>query len=261
VTNSIPDGHPSAGIHFLDARGPEGVRLYAIGDIHGRLDLLEAMHERIRDDIAAHTPKDWRIIHLGDYTDRGPSSKGVLEFLIAAEAHDARNISLMGNHDWGLLDFLARPEPNGLFANNGGQETARSYGVELRFVPGASFLEDHAKLRDAVPEEHVAFTRSLPRFAAFGDFFFCHAGIRPGVALERQDPHDLMWIRGEFLDHPGLYEKVVVHGHTLSAEPEVMPNRINVDTGAFRSGRLSAVVIDGNEKALMDVRGTPDRRY
>jgi len=250
-----------AGIHFLDARGPEGMRLYAIGDVHGRLDLLEAMHERILGDIAARKPADWRIIHLGDYTDRGPSSREVLDFLVEARLRDRRIITLMGNHDRAFLDFLAYPEPNGLFANNGGEETARSYGVELRFSPKAALLEGYARLRQAVPVEHVALLRSLPRFVAFGDFFFCHAGVRPGVKLEQQDPEDLIWIRREFLDYPGLYEKVVVHGHTPAPEPETMPNRINVDTGAFRSGRLSAVMIDGGEKELMDVSGTPDDRY
>jgi serine/threonine protein phosphatase 1 len=250
-----------AGVHFLDARGPDGMRLYAIGDVHGRLDLLEAMHERIHGDIAARGPADWRIIHLGDYTDRGPSSKGVLDFLITAGERDSRIVSLMGNHDFGLLEFLAEPSPHDLFATNGGGETARSYGVELRFSPAPALMDGHAKLRDAVPEEHVAFLRSLPRSVTFGDFFFCHAGVRPGVKLERQDPHDLIWIRNEFLDHPGLYEKVIVHGHTPSDEPEVMPNRINVDTGAFYSGVLTSAIIDGADKMLMDVRGTPDRRY
>jgi serine/threonine protein phosphatase 1 len=251
----------AAGVHFLDARGPEGMLLYAIGDVHGRLDLLEAMHERIRGDIATRRPADWRIIHLGDYTDRGPSSKGVLDFLIAAEARDRRIISLMGNHDFGLLEFLAEPSPYDLFATNGGEETARSYGVELRFSPVPVLMEGHAKLCDAVPEEHLAFLRALPHSVTFGVFFFCHAGVRPGVKLERQDAHDLIWIRNEFLDYPGLHEKVIVHGHTPAGEAEIMPNRINVDTGAFYSGVLTCAVIDGQDKMLMDVRGAPDLRY
>jgi len=237
------------------------MRLYAIGDVHGRLDLLEAMHERIHGDIAARGPADWRVIHLGDYTDRGPSSKDVLDFLIAAKARDGRILSLMGNHDLGLLEFLAEPNPYELFATTGGKETARSYGVELQFAPVAALMEGHARFRDTVPEEHVAFLRSLPRSVTFGDFFFCHAGVRPGVKLELQDPHDLIWIRNEFLDHPGLHEKVIVHGHTPSDEAEIMPNRINVDTGAFYSGVLTCAVIDGQDKMLMDVRGAPDLRY
>jgi serine/threonine protein phosphatase 1 len=250
-----------AGIHFLDACGPEGMRIYAIGDIHGRLDLLEPMHEQIRADIASTDPPDWRIVHLGDYTDRGPASKGVLDFLIDEQARDRRIISLMGNHDWGVLDFLADPNPHGLFATNGGEETARSYGVELGFSPEAVLREEHARFREAMPAEHVAFLRALPRSVSFGDYFFCHAGIRPDVPLDRQSPEDLIWIRDEFLDHPGLHEMVVVHGHTPCPEPELLPNRINIDTGAFFSGRLSAIVIDGAEKMLMEVRGPPDERY
>jgi serine/threonine protein phosphatase 1 len=237
------------------------MRIYAIGDVHGRLDLLAAMHERIRADIAARGPADWRIIHLGDYTDRGPAAKGVLDFLIAAGAGDGRIVSLAGNHDQGLLDFLADPDPYGLFATNGGEETARSYGVELSFSSAAALTASAEALRAAIPTAHTDFMRSLPRFASFGDFFFCHAGIRPGVPLGRQDPNDLIWIREEFLDHRSLHEKIVVHGHTPCAAPELRPNRINVDTGAFFSGRLSAVVIDGREKGLVEVRGAPDDRY
>jgi serine/threonine protein phosphatase 1 len=249
------------GVHFLDARGPESLRVYAIGDVHGRLDLLQAMHGRIGADIAARRPADWRIIHLGDYTDRGPSSKGVLDFLIAARGRDGRIISLMGNHDSGLLEFLAEPDPYDLFATNGGEDTARSYGVELRMATAADLAMSAEALRAAIPAAHTEFLRSLPRSVTFGDFFFCHAGVRPGVSLERQDPSDLIWIRDEFLDHPGLYEKIVVHGHTPSGEPEVMANRINVDTGAFYSGVLTCAVIDGRDKMVMDVRGAPDERY
>ncbi len=249
------------GVHFLDASGPTSMRIYAIGDVHGRLDLLRAMHDRIAGDLDRHRPADWRIIHLGDYTDRGPDSKGVLDFLIAARGRDERVISLAGNHDLGLLEFLAKPDAHGLFANNGGQQTARSYGVELDFSMPSAMAAGAAALRSAVPATHIEFIRSLPRSIAFGDFFFCHAGIRPGVALDRQSPEDLIWIRQEFLGHPSLHEKIVVHGHTPFHEPEVMSNRINVDTGAFRLGILSAVIIDGEEKTLMDVRGAPDERF
>lgn len=240
-----------SGIHYLDARGPDGIRVYAIGDIHGHLDLLTAMHGRIAQELARDLPADWRIIHLGDLVDRGPDSKGVIDFLIAATAHDNRNIVLTGNHDVGFLDFLAYPEPDGLFAHNGGAETARSYGVELDFSDGGRLVEGHAALVRAVPQSHIRFLRSLPYSASFGDFFFCHAGIRPGVPLDWQDPRDLIWIRKEFLDYPGLHPKVVVHGHTPQAEAEVLPNRVNIDTGVFYSGALTALVIDGAEKRLI----------
>lgn len=239
------------GMHYLDARGPVGMRIYAIGDIHGHLELLSAMRARIASEIARDLPADWRIIHLGDLVDRGPDSKGVIDLLIAVTAHDSRNIVLTGNHDVGFLDFLAHPAPDGLFAHNGGAETARSYGVELDFSDRDRLRDGHAALVRAVPQSHIRFLRSLPYSATFGDFFFCHAGIRPGVPLDWQDPHDLMWIRNEFLDHPGLHPKVVVHGHTPQAEAEILPNRVNIDTGVFYSGALTALVIDGADKRLI----------
>ena len=241
------------GVHFLEAAGPAGMRIYAIGDVHGRLDLLEEMHARIEAELAEDPPLDWRVIHLGDYVDRGPDSKGVLDRLIEATSRDQRMIALAGNHDTGFLDFLAYPTPDGLFANNGGENTALSYGVSLDFDEPGELARGHALLKRAVPESHIAFLRNLATSVAFGDFFFCHAGIRPGVPLERQDPRDLLWIRGEFLNYPGLYTKVIVHGHTPHAEPEVLANRVNVDTVACRSGVLTALVIDGADKRLLSV--------
>jgi serine/threonine protein phosphatase 1 len=241
------------GIHFLDARGPEGIRIYAIGDVHGRLDLLSKMHEAIAKDQGQHPQHDWRVIHLGDYVDRGPHSKGVLDFLALACRAEERMIALCGNHDIGFLEFLARPSAGGLFPHNGGWETAKSYGVELDFGDMEALRAGHADLVSAVPEAHTSFLRGLKRSVAFGDFFFCHAGIRPGRPLDEQDPDDLIWIRGDFLNYPGLHPKVVVHGHTPDLEVEVMPNRVNVDTGAYQTGRLSALIIDGAEKQILAV--------
>ena len=240
------------GIHYRDARGPDGVVVYAIGDVHGRLDLLSAMHEAIARDRDRRNARDWRIIHLGDLVDRGPDSRGVLDFLIEA-GRDERVISLGGNHDAGFLDFLAMPDANGLFARFGGVQTARSYGVELDFGSASSLLRSHAELLRAVPAAHVEFLRSLASCVSFGDFFFCHAGIRPGVLLERQELRDLSWIREPFLGHSGLHPKVVVHGHTPASEPEVLGNRVNIDTGAFMTGRLTALVVDGAEKQVFSV--------
>ncbi|MER9951366.1 metallophosphoesterase [Mesorhizobium sp. M0047] len=246
------------GIHFLDAHGPEGVRVYSIGDVHGRLDLLAAMHQRIKTEIETQAPADWRVIHLGDYVDRGPDSKGVIDFLIEARERDPRHLMLAGNHDIGFLDFLNRPDPDGLFIRFGGIQTAQSYGVAISDSASAWFgkaeaavRKGHQALVEAVPQSHVDFLRSLPFSVTLGDFFFCHAGIRPGIPLERQNPQDLIWIRDVFHDHTGLYPKIVVHGHTPVPEAEVMANRVNVDTLAWQSGMLTALVVDGLDKRIL----------
>lgn len=249
------------GIEIDDARAPDGMRLYAIGDVHGRLDLLSAMHGEIGAELARDGCTDWRVIHLGDYVDRGPDSKGVLDFLIAARERDPRHIALTGNHDIGFLDFLAEPDADGLFMRYGGVQTARSYGVTLReegswwpFRADDRLSQGHAALVRAVPPAHVAFLRSLPLFASFGDFFFCHAGIRPGVPLSRQRAEDLVWIREQFHYHREPHEKIVVHGHTPVPRADVRTNRVNVDTGAFESGMLTALAVDGAEKRILTVR-------
>lgn len=249
------------GIHYLDARGPEGMRLYAIGDVHGRHDLLAAMHRLIGSELEYAPSSDWRIIHLGDYVDRGPDSKSVIEFLIQARERDPRNIMLAGNHDIGMLDFLAEPDPDGLFMRFGGVETAQSYGVSLSAGGGwfgrsdEALLRSHAALVEAVPQSHIDFLRSLVFSVSFGDFFFCHAGVRPGVQLESQNLQDLIWIRDDFLDHPGLYPQVIVHGHTPVPKAEVMANRVNVDTLAWQSGTLSALAVNGGDKRILTVQG------
>ncbi|WP_296746161.1 metallophosphoesterase [Mesorhizobium sp.] len=248
------------GIHYLDARGPDSMRLYAIGDVHGRHDLLAAMHRRIESQLEYAPASDWRIIHLGDYVDRGPDSRSVLDFLIEARKRDPRNIMLAGNHDIGMLDFLANAEPDGLFMNYGGVQTAQSYGVDLVrdaqwFGKAEAIGRGHMTLVKAVPPGHIDFLRSLPFSVSFGDFFFCHAGIRPGVPLDRQNQHDLIWIRDAFHDHTGLYPKVIVHGHTPVPEAEVKANRVNVDTLAWQSGMLSALAINGGDKRIIDVQG------
>ncbi|UVK38603.1 serine/threonine protein phosphatase [Mesorhizobium sp. AR10] len=248
------------GIHFLDARGPEGVRLYAIGDVHGRLDLLAAMHRRIEAEIKQDQPSDWRVIHLGDYVDRGPDTKGVIDFLIDAHKRDPRHLMLAGNHDIGFLDFLKSPDPDGLFIRYGGIQTAQSYGVTITGGSAwfgkaeAALRQGHAALVEAVPQSHVDLLRSLPFSLIFGDFYFCHAGIRPGIPLEQQSPQDLIWIRDIFHNHPGLYPKIIVHGHTPVPDAEVMANRVNVDTLAWQSGNLTALVVDGAEKRILRVR-------
>jgi len=237
---------------FDQASGPDGLRIYAIGDVHGRFDLLQTMHQLIDQENEKLPPRDWVVIHLGDYVDRGPQSRQVLDLLVNASTASARIIALAGNHDFGLLEFLETGDAFGLFARNGGRQTALSYGVDIDFDDAQSVLEGWRALGQAIPSSHTQFLRGLPRSVAFGDFFFCHAGVRPGIDLDLQDPDDLIWIRGEFLNYPNLYSKVIVHGHTPVSDVDVRPNRVNLDTGAFATSRLSGLMIEGDRKFLLE---------
>ncbi len=241
-------------ITFKDAKGPEGIRLYAIGDVHGRFDLLREMHGLIQDDLARRPVHDWRIIHLGDYIDRGPDSCKVLDFLIEASEADSRVLSLLGNHDEGFLHYLATGDAEGIFGLHGGVDTARSYGVEIDFSDPRAARTGYENLVKAVPQKHIDLIRTMPRSLIFGDFFFCHAGINPAVSLDAQDPDDLIWIRTLFLRWTEPFEKVVIHGHTPQNAIDIQPNRVNLDTTAWKSGQLSAIVIDGIEKRFIKNR-------
>jgi diadenosine tetraphosphatase ApaH/serine/threonine PP2A family protein phosphatase len=233
-----------------EAKTPDGMRLYAIGDVHGCDDLLAETHERIAADLAARPIGDHRIIHVGDYADRGPDSAAVIARLAAQTATDPHVLCLRGNHDELLVGFLDDPFNYGAtLLGNGGEETLRSYGV-MPTVMGritGDFGALSEKLSETMPAADQAFLRGLPLSVRFGDYFFCHAGIRPGVALDDQDPDDLTWIREEFLRDDRDHGVVVVHGHTPAIEPEVKSNRINVDTGAVFSGRMSCAVLEGTE--------------
>ncbi len=242
-----------AGIHYLEARVPDGLRLFAIGDIHGCLDLLVEMHERIEDSMAADRPGDFRIVHVGDYCDRGPDTKGVIDFLIERTAAEPRVLCLRGNHDEGFLNFIAGDGPDRIFTANGGDSTAASYGVAVDFSTSEGREDGRRALTAAVPEAHRAFLSALPYSVTIGDLFLCHAGIRPGIPLDEQQPDDLIWIRSAFLEYPGLHPKLIVHGHTPDDEVEIMPNRVNVDTRAFASGRLSGMMFEGTEKRVLEV--------
>jgi serine/threonine protein phosphatase 1 len=240
-------------------RVPEGARIYAIGDIHGRADLLTEVMELIAADLQRQMPETAATVLLGDYVDRGPDSKGVLDVL-AADQFPTVIMPLMGNHEAMLLSFLADPG-TGLWAKNGGVETVHSYGVDARPFRGGRALEETARaLREAMPAEHVQFLRSLRISYSIGDYFFCHAGVRPGVPLEQQAEHDLLWIREAFLSNEKSYGKVVVHGHTPGMEPEIHPNRINIDTGAYVSGRLTCLVLEGSTQRFLSTGQTAKRR-
>ena len=228
---------------------PDNLRVYAIGDVHGCDAMLAAVHQAIGEDLAARPVGDHRIVHIGDYTDRGPDSAGVIERLARLSADDSRVVCLCGNHDALMAGFLSDPGEYGpMWLDNGGDATLRSYGV----MPGRSLLGyDYGrlsrKLAEAISTDHRAFIEELPLSVRFGDYFFVHAGIRPGVPLDRQDPQDLIWIRQEFLRDDSDHGVVVVHGHTPADRPEVRPNRINIDTGAVFGGPLTCVALEGTD--------------
>jgi serine/threonine protein phosphatase 1 len=217
----------------------ENTRIYAIGDIHGRLDLLDRMVKVIARDAAQHGG-DSLTVTLGDYVDRGPKSRGVIERLMTNPFPGAY-VALKGNHEALLDGFLAEPKSGLHWQHLGGLQTLKSFGVRS----GRDLDHASAGLRAALTPEHLTFFGSLKMSLTVGQYFFCHAGVRPGVPLQQQSDEDLLWIRNEFLDSAADFGKIVVHGHTPVVEPQVRPNRINVDTGAFATGRLTCVVLEG----------------
>jgi serine/threonine protein phosphatase 1 len=234
-----------------EAQTPAGMRLYAIGDVHGCDDLLAAVHRKIAADLAARPVGDHRIIHLGDYVDRGPNSAAVVERLVELTARDERVLCLRGNHEAMLLDFLEDPFEGGqAFLGNSGDKTLASYGVPIE-AGGLSSMRDIIGLLyttlQVLPVEHRQFIARLPYSFRFGDFFFCHAGVRPGVPLDEQSEHDLLWIREPFHSSNVDFGAVVVHGHTPVKAPEICPNRIDIDTGAVLGGPLTCLALEGAE--------------
>jgi serine/threonine protein phosphatase 1 len=219
-------------------------RLYVIGDIHGRLDLLDRVIAAVHRDVEKHGPGALTVT-LGDYIDRGPTSRGVLDRLIG-NPFEMPYIALKGNHEALLESFLADPAEIGEYWRNlGGLESLHSYGVPVGGLMTKGKYEVAAQqLRAAMPAEHMSFLQSLKISHSHGKYFLCHAGVRPGVPLEQQNDEDLLWIRDEFLNSKLDFGKIVVHGHTPHEEPEVLPNRINIDTGAFATGQLTCVVLD-----------------
>ena len=236
----------------------EGQRLYAIGDVHGRLDLLTAMLVRVRADLEARPHPRPRVIMLGDYVDRGPDSRGVIDALIELKASPLPASFLLGNHDSYIAAYLRDPDwydrtYHWLHDNMGGSATLASYGV-----PNAS-VQSPAATRDAFaaafPRPHMAFLDACALKIRIGSYLFVHAGIRPGVPLAQQTRDDLIWIREPFLTSITDFGLKVVHGHTIVPRVEHHPNRIAIDTGAVRSGVLSCLVLEGTEVALLEPDG------
>jgi serine/threonine protein phosphatase 1 len=227
-------------------RLPDGVRIYAVGDVHGRADLLQSLLTVIDADIERSRPEQAIQVFLGDYVDRGPDSRGTLDLLIERRAR-FETVCLKGNHEVFLLEVLKNPAKLQDWRHYGGLLTLASYGIRPSMNPSPEEqVELIAELQRAIPPEHLAFLQQLPSSYVCGDFFFVHAGVRPRVPLEKQRDEDLLWIRDEFLNSDERFSKYIVHGHTPVASPDIRPNRINIDTGAYATGNLTLLTIQGD---------------
>lgn len=238
---------------LLASSVPVGTVVYAIGDIHGRLDLLHQLEEKIQRDAATVDAERGLMVYLGDYIDRGDDSYGVIEHLMRAPPHPFDRICLIGNHESYLLRYLDDSSVATAWLANGGRETLMSYGISPPDdVAGDAWPERiQAELRARLPHSHEGFLRALALSHREGDYLFVHAGIRPGVPLDQQDPEDLVWIRKEFLTDQRDFGAVVVHGHSVRPEPENLPNRIGIDTGAYKTGRLTCAVLWQSERRFL----------
>jgi len=230
---------------------PPDTRVYAIGDIHGYVKELEAMHDLIRKDLDERPIDAAQIVYIGDYIDRGPENDAVIQCLIERELHepDISHIFLRGNHENAMMAFIEKPKgPRKDWLDWGGLNTLINYGVQPDMTRPLSMQAERlaADLAAKLPLSHAEFLKNTQLTHICGDYLFVHAGIRPGVPLDKQKPHDLMMIRKGFLDYEGAHEKCIVHGHTSVKNIEIKPNRINIDTGLYHGRYLAAVVLEGN---------------
>jgi serine/threonine protein phosphatase 1 len=239
--------------------GARGFRAYAVGDIHGRVDLLEHLLAKIHADLQRRPARKALLVFVGDLIDRGPSSAQVIERLRCYRRDGVQPVFLLGNHEEVFLRII-----NGdssvveSWLQFGGLECLQSYGVTRARLRDRSAEEVVEIVRGAVPPEHVQFLETFVDSCRFGDYLFVHAGIRPGIEVDQQTQSDLRWIREPFLFDESDHGFVVVHGHTISDEVDERPNRIGIDTGAYRSGVLTALAIEGTERWLLDTgEGSP----
>ena len=227
----------------IAASAPDGTRIYAIGDIHGRADLLSEIIARIDDDIRRRPIEHTVEVYLGDYVDRGPHSKTVID-LLAIRLVRNRAICLRGNHESVMEHFLQDPAVLRHWQRLGGMQTLTSYGVFPRDRAETEF-DLHRRFLHAFPRAHELFLQCLRYHFSCGDFLFVHAGVRPNIPLDQQNPEDLIWIRHEFLDSVENHGRFIVHGHTPVPHPDIRHNRINIDTGAWKTGTLTCIAIEG----------------
>jgi serine/threonine protein phosphatase 1 len=233
---------------------PAGTRVYAIGDIHGRLDLLRDLHTRICEDAQEYAASRRVIVYIGDYIDRGYESRQTIDYLLGQPLPEFESVHLMGNHERTLLDFIDDISYGPGWLRYGGRETLYSYGIDWdRDLASTeeSLLRIQSELREKLPSAHRRFLSDLRMTHVEGDYLFVHAGVRPGIPVENQNPDDLLWIRDDFLGSGADHGKVVVHGHSIAEEPELLPNRIGIDTGAFATGRLTCLVLEENRQSFL----------
>lgn len=236
---------------------PAGKRYYVIGDIHGRLDLYEAMIAAINQDDAQAASAETRVILLGDLVDRGPDSAGVLARTRAwQQARDVR--VLAGNHEEMFLRSFEQPEALRHFLKHGGRETLLSYGFSIKHFRELELEELFARLPQYVPQAERDYIAGFEEIIVAGDYAFVHAGIDPARPIAEQKRSDLLWIRERFLNHDGPLPKVIVHGHTIFERVMDCGNRIGIDTGAFRSGVLTALVLEGDQRRVIQTCAAPD---
>lgn len=234
-------------------RTPRGRRAYAIGDVHGRLDLLDQLLAAIERDVEHRPQRKNALVFLGDLIDRGPESRGVIERLRNFRHDRLKPYFLGGNHEEVLLRLL--DGERGILSSwlqFGGAQCLASYGFDPSLIEVRNERASLAAIKQVIPESHVNFISSFADTLRFGDYLFVHAGIRPGIDLSLQSQSDLRWIRSPFLEDKSDHGMVVVHGHTISNEVEIQQNRIGIDTGAYRTGRLTALAVDGEERWLLD---------
>jgi len=251
VKRWLGNGSPEPVQPFL----PAGRRLYCIGDIHGQLDLLQELHRAIAADASGFSGEK-TLVYLGDYIDRGEQSKQVVDLLLDQPLSGFETCHLMGNHEETLLDFLRYPQAAMAWLSYGGRATLQSYGVAVQYEITSSAIEAvRDDLEACLPPSHLEFYQGLKPFHVAGSYGFVHAGIRPGIPLKAQRLEDLLWIREEFTGSSEVHELIIVHGHTITPEVEWRPNRIGIDTGAFHSGVLTCLVLEGAEQRLLQTGG------
>lgn len=241
-------------------KGAENWRAYVIGDVHGRLDLLDQLLAQIHEEIDRRPTRKTVIALVGDLIDRGPQSAEVIERLRTYRRDKVRLVVLLGNHEEVLLRILdGESDLIQKWLSYGGSQCLASYGVDPSSVLEMESEEALAIIRSAIPRAHVRFLNECADTFRFGDYLVVHAGIRPGVEIAQQRQVDLRWIRSPFLEHPGDHGAVIVHGHTITEAAEERANRIAIDTGAYATGRLTALAIEGAERWYLDTVSCKER--